>query len=373
MWRSSGRRGCGAPLVRSPLCLSVMPLTAAEIAKQIDGEVLGDSSVELTGFAPADKAKPGDLTFAENQTYFSRAEQSAASAIMVDGQFTSAKKTLLRVPNARIAFAKVLPLFFPEPALAPGIHSSAVVAASAQVDPTAHIGPHCVVGEQARIGEGCVLHGGDHVGANCVVGADTHLFPNVVLYPRTQVGQRVRIHAGAVIGSDGFGYVLDSGAHRKVPQIGYVVIHDDVEIGANTTIDRGALGPTSIGRGTKIDNLVQIAHNVAIGEHCLVVAQAGIAGSTKLGNFVTLAGQVGLAGHLKIGNKVTVAAQSGVMHDIADGEKWFGYPAQPDRQMKRQILAVQQLPELLRRISELEKKLAGATGGGPARKPEGLK
>jgi len=345
-----------------------MPLTAAEIAKQIDGEVLGDDSVELTGFAPADKAKAGDLTFAENQTYFNRAEQSAAAAIMVDGQFASTKKTLIRVPNARIAFAKVLELFFPEPALAPGIHPSGVVAASAQIDSTAHIGPHCVIGDQARIGARCVLHGGDHVGANCLVGPDTHLLPNVVLYPRTQVGQRVRIHAGAVIGSDGFGYVLDSGAHRKVPQIGYVVIHDDVEIGANTTIDRGALGPTSIGRGTKIDNLVQIAHNVAIGEHCLVVAQAGIAGSTKLGNFVTLAGQVGLAGHLKIGNKVTIAAQSGVMHDIPDGEKWFGYPAQPDRQTKRQILAIQQLPELIRRVAELEKKLVDATNSATARK-----
>jgi len=346
-----------------------MPLTAAEIARQIDGEVLGDASVHLTGFAPADKARAGDLTFAENQTYFNRAEQSAAAAIMVDGQFTSTKKTLIRVPNARIAFAKVLPLFFPDPVLAPGVHPTAVVAASAQVDPTAHIGPHCVVGEQVRIGARCVLHGGDHAGANCVIGADTQLFPNVVLYPRTQLGQRVRIHAGAVIGSDGFGYVLDAGAHRKVPQIGHVIVHDDVEIGANVTIDRGALGPTSIGRGTKIDNLVQIAHNVAIGEHCLVIAQAGIAGSTKLGNFVTLAGQVGLAGHLKIGNKVTIAAQSGVMHDIADGEKWFGYPAQPDRQMKRQILALQQLPELLRRVAELEKKLAGAGAGATDRKP----
>ena len=346
-----------------------MALTAGEVAKHIDGEVLGDVSIALTGFAPADKARSGDLTFAENQTYFNRAEQSAASAIMVDGQFQSPKKTLIRVPNARIAFAKVLSLFFPEPAFAPGIHPSSVVDPSAEVDPSAHIGPHCVLGEQVRVGPHCVLHGGNYLGSQCLIGADTHLFPNVVLYPRTQVGQRVRIHAGAVIGSDGFGYVLDAGTHRKVPQIGHIIIQDDVEIGANTTIDRGALGPTSIGRGTKIDNLVQIAHNVALGEHCLVVAQAGIAGSTKLGNFVTLAGQVGLAGHLKIGNKVTVAAQSGVMHDIADGEKWFGYPAQPDRQMKRQILAVQQLPELLRRISELEKKLAGATGAGPARKP----
>src|SRR6185503_19608 len=199
----------------------------------------------------------------------------------------------------------------------------------------------------------------------CEIGEGTCIFPNVTLYARTQVGRNVRIHAGSVIGSDGFGYVLDNGIHRKVPQIGSVIIGDDVEIGANVTIDRGALGPTTIGKGTKIDNLVQIAHNVTIGEHCLVVAQVGIAGSTKLGNFVILAGQVGLAGHLKIGNKVTIAAQSGVMHDIPDGEKWFGYPAQPDRQTKRQILAIQQLPELIRRVAELEKKLTD-TGNSPA-------
>jgi UDP-3-O-[3-hydroxymyristoyl] glucosamine N-acyltransferase len=334
-----------------------MPLTAAEIAAHLGGEVLGDASVALTGFAPADKAKAGDLTFAENETYFLRADQSAASAILVDADFKPNRKTLIRVPSARIAFAKVLPLFFPDPTFPPGIHPTAVVAPTASIDSSAYVGPHCVVGDQVRIGARCVLHGGDHLSANCVVGESTQIFPNVTLYPRTQVGQRVRIHAGCVLGSDGFGYVLDNGVHRKVPQVGFVVILDDVELGANVTIDRGALGPTTIGRGTKIDNLVQIAHNVSIGDHCLVVAQTGIAGSTKLGNYVTLAGQVGLAGHLKIGNKVTVAAQSGVMHDIPDGEKWLGYPAQPDRKAKRQMLALHQLPDVLRRVSELEKRL----------------
>jgi UDP-3-O-[3-hydroxymyristoyl] glucosamine N-acyltransferase len=183
------------------------------------------------------------------------------------------------------------------------------------------------------------------------------LYPNVTLYARSTLGHRVRIHAGTVIGSDGFGYVQDGGVHRKVPQIGNVIIRDDVEIGASVTVDRGALGPTVIGKGSKIDNLVQIAHNVNIGEHCLVVAQAGIAGSTRLGSYVVIAGQVGLAGHLRIGNRVTVAAQSGVMNHIPDGEKWFGYPAQPDRMMKRQLIALQQLPELLKRVNELEKKL----------------
>ncbi len=334
-----------------------MSYTAAEIASRLQGEVIGDGSIVLGGFAPADRARPGDLTFAETENYFARAEQGHASAILVDGAFSSATKVLIRVANARVAFAKVLPLFFPEPQFTPGVHPTAVVVASARIDSTAHVGPHCVIGEDVQICAGCVLESGDHVGAHCWLGDGAHLFPNVVLYPKTQVGQRVRIHAGSVIGSDGFGYVFDAGAHLKVPQIGNVIILDDVEIGANVTIDRGALGPTVIGRGTKIDNLVQIGHNVVTGEHCIIVGQVGIAGSTKLGNYVTLAGQVGLAGHLKIGNKVTIAAQSGVMHSIPDGEKWFGSPAQPDRQMKRQLIAVQQLPDLLQQFKQMEKRL----------------
>jgi UDP-3-O-[3-hydroxymyristoyl] glucosamine N-acyltransferase len=335
-----------------------MPLSAAEIANHLGGEVIGEPGLILKGFAPADRAQPGDLTFAENESYFVRAEQSAAAAVIIDGPFASNRKVLIRVPNARIAFAKVLPLFFPEPVFPPGVHASAIVAGSAKVDPSAHIGPYCAVGEGVRIGPRSVLQGGNFIGPQCVIGEDVNLFPNVTVYPTTDIGNRVRIHSGTVVGSDGFGYVQDAGVHRKVPQIGSVIIREDVEIGANVTIDRGALGPTVIGRGTKIDNLVQIAHNVTIGEHCLVVSQAGIAGSSKLGNYVVLAGQVGIAGHLKIGNHVSVAAQSGVMRSIPDGEKWLWSPAQPDRQAKRQMIALQQLPDLLRRVNDLEKKLA---------------
>ncbi len=331
--------------------------TTAEIAKELDGEVIGDATIRLTGFAPATAAKAGDLTFAENETFFLKAEQSAASAILIDGPFAAAAKTLIRVPNARIAFARVLPLFFPHRKFAPGAHPTSVVDPTAQVDASAHIGPHCVIAENVKIGPGVVLQGGNHIGRSVSIGAQSRLFPNAVVYGQTQIGQRVRIHAGAVIGSDGFGYVLDAGMHRKVPQVGQVIIQDDVEIGANVTIDCGALGPTTIGKGTKIDNLVQIAHNVSIGEHCLVVAQVGIAGSTKIGHYATLAGQVGIAGHLKIGNKVTIAAQSGVMHDVPDGGKWLGAPAQPDRQAKRQMIALHHLPELMRRVDALEKAL----------------
>jgi len=340
-----------------------MPFTVAELAKELQGEVLGDGSIILAGFAPAATAKAGDLTFAENEEFFAKAEESAASAILADGSVVG-KKTVIRVPNARIAFAKALPLFFPEPIFAPGIHPSAVVAASARIDASAHVGPHCVVGERVQIGAQVVLTGLNYVGDDSAIGEQTRLFPNATVYSGTQIGRRVRIHSGAVLGSDGFGYVFDAGIHRKIPQVGNVIVEDDVELGANVTVDRGALGPTIIGKGTKIDNLAQVAHNVRIGKHCLIIAQVGIAGSSTLGDYVILAGQAGIAGHLKIGSQVTVGAQSGVMRDIPDGAKYLGSPAVPDRQNKRQLLAIQQLPELIRRIRELEKQVERL--GGPS-------
>ena len=336
-----------------------MTLTTAEIAKQLAGEVLGDANATLTGFANADAAKPGDLTFAENAEYFAAAENSAATAIIAGKDATSTKKILIRVANPRVAFAKALAIFFPEPKFAPGIHPTAAIAASAQIDPTAHIGPHCTIGERVKIGANAVLQSGNFVGDDSVLGDDTNLFPNATIYSRTQIGKRVRIHSGAVIGSDGFGYVFDTSFHRKVPQIGNVVIGDDVEIGSNSSVDRGALGSTIIGKGTKIDNLVQVAHNVEIGEHCILCSQVGIAGSAKLGSYCVLAGQVGIAGHLKIGNKVTVGSKAGVMHNIPDGEMWLGIPAQPDKQAKRIMIAMQRLPDLFKKIAEWEKKLTG--------------
>ncbi|MGO8764701.1 MAG: UDP-3-O-(3-hydroxymyristoyl)glucosamine N-acyltransferase [Limisphaerales bacterium] len=336
-----------------------MPFTTAEIAQLIGGEVIGDDKALLNGFAPIENAQPGDLTFAENEVFFARAEQSKATAVIADQRFSSAQKIVIQVPNARIAFARALPLFFPGPTFAPGIHPTAVVASSARIAAGAHVGPHCVVGERVQIGARSVLQAGNFVGDDSQLGDDVNLFPSVTVYPRGKIGHRVRIHANSVIGSDGFGYVLDEGVQRKVPQIGNVVIGDDVEIGAGVTIDRGALGSTVIGKGAKIDNLVQIAHNVQIGEHCIIVGQAGIAGSSKIGNYTVLAGQVGVAGHLKIGNQVTVTGQSGVMHDIPNGEKWFGTPAQPDQQSKRQLIAIQLLPKLIKRVAKLERKLGG--------------
>ncbi len=335
-----------------------MTYTALQIAQQLRGEVLGDGSVELTGFASAENAQAGDLTFAEKESYFAAAEASQASAILVSGEFPASKKVLIRVPNARIAVARLLPVFFPPDQHPQGIHPSASIAASAQIDPTAHIGPNCVIGERVRLGARSVLLGGNHIGRECQIGEDVCLFPNVVVYAKCRIGNRVAIHAGTVIGSDGYGYVFDEGQHRKLLQLGNVIVGDDVEIGANTAIDRGALGSTVIGKGTKIDNLVHIAHNVVIGEHCLVMGQCGFAGSTKLGNYCVIASQSGIAGHLNLGHQATVGAKSGVMRDIPDKGVVLGIPAAPDKQAKRQMIALQQLPELIRRTRELEKEVA---------------
>ena len=335
--------------------------TAAQIAERLRGEVIGDGAAALTGFAPADGAQPGDLTFAENEAHLAAAERSQATAVLVAGAFTSATKTVIRVPNARVAMARVLPLFFPPDPAEPGIHPSAVIAATAQIDPTAHIGPNCVVGERVRIGARSALLGGNHLGRDCELGNDVCLFPNVVVYARTKISDRVVIHAGTVIGSDGYGYAFDEGQHRKVLQLGNVVIQQDVEIGANTAIDRAALGSTVIGAGTKIDNLVHVAHNVVMGRGCLIMGQVGFAGSTRLGDYVVVASQSGIAGHLKVGNQAMIGAKSGVMRDIPDGGRVLGLPAAPDKQAKRQMIAVQQLPELLHRMRELEAQVAQLT------------
>jgi UDP-3-O-[3-hydroxymyristoyl] glucosamine N-acyltransferase len=334
-----------------------MTITAAQIAEQLQGQVLGDGSVPLTGLAPADSARAGDLTYAESEAYFAAAEQSQAAAVLVSGEFTSPRKVVIRVRNARVAMARILPVFFPPDEHPHGIHPSAAIAASAQIDPTAHVGAHCVVGARVRLGARSVLMGGNHIGRDCQIGDDVCLFPNAVVYAKSQIGHRVSIHAGAVIGSDGYGYVFDEGRHRKVLQVGHVVIHDDVEIGANAAIDRGALGATVIGQGTKIDNLVHVAHNVTLGRHCLIMGQVGFAGSTRLGDYGVIASQSGIAGHLKLGHQVTVGAKSGVMRDIPDGGVVLGIPAAPDKQAKRQIIAVQHLPDLIRRLRELEKQV----------------
>ncbi len=354
-----------------------MPHTASEVAMIVQGEVLGDATLLLTGLGAADSARAGELTFAEKEAQFLAAEQGDAGVILAAAPFTSTRKTVIRVANPRIAFAKALPLFHPAESFPPGLDATAQIAATAKIDASAHIGPHCVVGEEVTIGPRSVLMGGNHIRHGSSIGADARLYPNVVLGDRTQLGDRVTIHAGSVIGSDGYGYVFDAGVHRKVLQVGNVVIHHDVEIGANTAIDRAALGSTVIGAGSKLDNLVHIAHNVVIGRHCLVMGQVGFAGSTHLGDYSVVASQSGIAGHLKLGPQATIGAKSGVMRDIPAKGTVLGIPAQPDKQTKRQWIALQQLPEALRRIRELEKlvarmadKLGIPAGSKPGAEPE---
>ena len=344
-----------------PMSFSIS-FTAAQIADELHGEVVGDGSVQLTGFAPADRAKAGDLTFAEKPTYFAAAEQSAAAAILISHDFASSKKVLIRVPNARVAMARVLPLFHPTENHGPGIHPSAVIDPTASIDPTACIGPYCVIGPGVKIGARSVLLGGNHIGRDCQIGDGVCFHPNVVIYARSQIGNRVTIHASSVIGSDGYGYVLDEGRHRKMLQVGNVIIHDDVEIGANAAIDRAALGSTVIGQGTKIDNLVHIAHNVVIGRNCIIMGQAGFAGSTSLGDYCVIASQAGIAGHLKLGNQAMVGAKSGVMRDVPDGGRVLWTPAGPEKEVKRQVVAITQLPELIRRVRALEKQVDELSG-----------
>ncbi len=335
-----------------------MTFTAAHLAELLKGELIGDGAVAITGFTSADQARAGDLTFAEKDTYFAAAAASEASAILVAGPYSSTTKVIIRVPNARVAAAGALRLFYPPDEHPPGIHPSANIAPSALVDATAHVGPGCVIGDGVTVGARSALLGGNHIGRDCQIGDDVRLFPNVVLYAHTQIGHRVALLAGTVIGSDGYGYVFDQGRHVKILQVGNVIIHDDVEIGANSAIDRAALGSTVIGAGTKIDNLVHVAHNVVFGRHCLIMGQCGFAGSTHFGDYCVIASQSGVAGHLKIGHQVTVGGKSGVTCDVADKETVLGYPAVPAMKAKRQWIGIQKLPEVIVRMRALEQQVA---------------
>ena len=342
-------------------------MTLHELAERLGCRLEGDGAIEVTRVAGLEDAGPGDLTFLSNPKYASTLGATRASAAIVDEQAAGAPCAVLRTPHVYLAFAEAVALLTPPARPAPGISALASVHPTARVGVGVSIGAFVTIGAGTTVGARTALHPHVYVGPGVDIGEDCDIHAHVSLREHIAVGHRVVVQNGAVIGSDGFGYTVnEKGERKKIPQIGIVEIGDDVEIGANVTVDRGALGPTVIGRGTKIDNLVQIAHNVNVGEHCLIVSQTGVAGSTRLGHYVILGGQVGIAGHLKLGNKVSVAAQSGVMHSIKDGEKWFGTPAQPDRQTKRQFIAVQQLPELLRRVAELERRL-GIPGDAPAR------
>lgn len=333
--------------------------TLKEIAQLIDGEVVGDETVVITGISGIKEAKDGDLAFLANPKYIHLMDVTKATAIITSREIKSAPKPIIRTDNPSLAFAKMVSFLAPNEQVHPsGIHPTAVIGQNVKLGRDVALQPHVVLSDHVEVGDRTVVYAGCYIGHHAKIGADCLIYPNVSIRERVQIGDRVVIHSGSVIGSDGFGFATVKGVHHKIPQIGTVVVEDDVEIGANVTIDRARFGKTSIGRGTKIDNLVQIAHNVTIGENSIIVAQAGISGSTMIGKNVTLAGQAGLVGHITIGDNAVVAAQAGVTKSVPPDTCVSGYPAKPHDKAKRINACVQKLPELFKAIKQLEDKIS---------------
>jgi UDP-3-O-[3-hydroxymyristoyl] glucosamine N-acyltransferase len=336
-------------------------MTLADVAEFIGGEVVGDGTTEVTGVAGIREAREGELTFVSNPRYERYVSSTSASAVVVSRGYEGGKPSgasLVLVDDPYEAFARAMTLFAPEgDTVDEGVHASAVVADSARLGEGVAIGANVVVMEDAAVGDGSTLHAGSYVGRSAVVGAGTTVYPNVTIRDRCVLGDRVIVHSGTVIGSDGFGFALSERAHTKVPQIGNVVVEDDVEIGSNVCIDRATLGSTRVRRGSKIDNLVQIAHNVEIGEGSIVVAQVGVSGSTRVGRGVVLAGQAGVVGHIEIGDGAIVAAQAGVTKSVPPGERVSGYPARKHSTAKRLHALIEHLPTLVGKVRKLEKRV----------------
>lgn len=329
-----------------------------EIAERIGGELHGDAGIEIHGVAPIEEAEPGTLTFVANPRYRPYLHSTRASAVIVAAGEADVALPCVRAADPYLAFARALELFYVPPPLPSGIHPSAVIAASARIGSGAAIGPFCVIGEDTSIGDGARLDAHVVIYPQVRIGADFHAYAHVAVRERVIIGDRVTLHSGCVIGADGFGYVIgaDGGTH-KIVQAGTVVIESDVEIGANTTVDRAAVGATRIHRGAKLDNLVMVAHGCSIGEGSALAAQVGLSGSTRVGRFVRIGGQAGAAGHLTIGDGAQVAAQSGVPNDVAAGTTVGGYPAVDIHLWRRISAASARLPELFRRVRQMENAL----------------
>ena len=332
-------------------------MNLGDVAKKINGVVVGDPSIEITGVGSLETAEPGEITFAKGKMFLDRLKNSKASAVLVKTEEEIEMNQIIS-SNPELAFARLLEYFHPRQKPKPGIHPSAVHGDNVLLGKRVSIGPLVSLGDNVQIGDDSVVCSGAVVGDNCKLGNHTLIHSNVTLYSNSILGNHVTLHAGAVIGSDGFGYTVDEkGAHVKINQIGNVIIEDNVEIGANSCIDRAATGTTLIKKGTKIDNLVQVGHNCTIGENCILVAQAGIAGSCNLGHHVVLAGQAGLSDHVTVGNNVTLAAKSAALRDIKDDSVFGGIPAVPLNIWKRSVTILPKLPDLARKIRDLENRL----------------
>jgi UDP-3-O-[3-hydroxymyristoyl] glucosamine N-acyltransferase len=333
-------------------------MTLFELAERLGGAVIGDGGVEIRGVRPLADAGAEHLSFYHNRRYLQAARESRAGALLVASPEGFLGRNLLVVKEPYAALAEVLGVFHPVERPPEGVHPSAVVAAGARIAAGVSVGPHATIGARAVLGERAVVGAGCFVGDDCEVGADTFLHPQVVIEARCRIGARCILHAGVVVGSDGFGFATVKGEHRKVPQVGIVVVEDDVELGANVCVDRATLGETRVGRGSKVDNLVQIAHNVQVGEHCLLVAQSGVSGSTELGHHVVMAGQSGAVGHIHIAERTVVTAKTGVTEDTAPGSMVSGFPSRPHREWLKAMAYLYQLEDLKHRVHDLEQALA---------------
>ncbi|HEX6133937.1 MAG TPA: UDP-3-O-(3-hydroxymyristoyl)glucosamine N-acyltransferase [Longimicrobiales bacterium] len=337
-------------------------MKASTIAQAVNGRLEGGSDPDLTGAAPLDHATPSDLTLLSSSRYASDAAVTAAGAVLVSEELASRIRPDLPrivVRDVHGALSVLLPQLYPQARPAPGVHPTATLEDGVALGADVSIGAQVVIGAGTRIGDGVVVGAHSVIGRLCRIDAEAYLHAHVTLYDGVAVGARSILHSGVRAGVDGFGYAQREGRHVKVPQVGRCVIGADVEIGANSCVDRGSIGSTIIGDGCKIDNLVHIAHNVRLGEHCIVVAQVGLAGSTRVGRYVTLGGQAGIAGHITIGDGATIAAQAGVFGDVAPGTTVSGYPARPHREALRAQAGLFRLPDLVKRLRALERAVLG--------------
>jgi len=340
-----------------------MEKTLGELAALVGGELRGPADLVIRGLAPVDQATGEDITFIAHPRFARLGETSQAAAVIVSPQWANLDKPLIVVDHPYLAYARVAALFDrPRPRWS-GVSPLAYLSEGVAMGEDVAIAPFVFVGEGVSLGDRVTLMPGCYLGPEATIGADTYLAPHVTVMDRCRVGERVLIHSGAVIGSDGFGFIPTPQGHMKIPQVGIVVIEDEVEIGANVTIDRGALGETRVGKGVKIDNLVQIAHNVTLGEHTAMAAQVGIAGSTKVGRWVALGGQAGLAGHIEVGDQAQIGAKAGVTKSVPPGQILLGSPAWPAKETSRALAGLHTLPELYRRVRELERQVAELTAG----------
>ncbi len=346
-----------------------MKHTLGELAALLQGELKGPPDLAIEGIASVDNATPREITFIAQHRFARLVAASQAGAFIVAPDLADLPRPLIIVANPYLAYARVAAIFAPPLRRRPGISDRACLGDDLTLGREVAIGPLACIGDRVRLGDRVTIMPGCYLGDDVEIGAGTLLYPNVTILERCQVGERCIIHSGTVIGADGFGFVPTPDGNVKIPQLGTVVIEDEVEIGANCTIDRGALGETRVGRGVKIDNLVQLGHNVSVGDHSLLVAQAGVSGSTKLGRHVIMAGQSGLVGHIELGDGVRVGAQAGVTHSLPAGQDVTGSPALPQMEWLRMTALLPKLPDLWKRLKKLEEQVKQHYPG-PEKEPE---